>query len=217
MVDDIRTVSPEQHWEQFEKAWTTLLSYRYLGKRSPDLDTDVERETMPLRRDMRNSTGGVMAAPLCIASPEPYWLDSQCVPAPVVMSYEILDSARDVRQVDVFRDVVSLGRTMGFSRSRTVDADDHDRIIAVSCGMGVSLGDVPEGYEKVANPPVPVEDSESLPPLTTAFGAERTGEGTWTLPPLRPELSAPHAALHLGPINIVLEAEPTPCRWRAGP
>jgi len=205
MVDDIRTVSAEDHWSQFTKAWTALMTYRYLGKLSPDLDTGVERETMPLRHDMRNSTGGILAAPLCIASPEPYWLDSECVPAPVVMSYDVLDPARDVRQVVVEREVIHLGRTMGFSRSRVLDADDPGRVIAVSSGMGVSLGDVPEGYEKVDNPPLPVEDSPDLPPLHEVFGAERGDDGVWRLPPLIPELSAPHAALHLGPINIVLE------------
>jgi len=35
---------------------------------------------MPLRHDMRNATGGILAAPLCIAAPEPYWLDDAVVP-----------------------------------------------------------------------------------------------------------------------------------------
>src|SRR5688500_774957 len=112
VVQDIREVDRERHWERFAEAWSTLMSYRYLGKLSPDLVEGVERETMPLRPDMRNAAGGVMAAPLCIASPEPYWLDSECIPAPVVMSYEVLESARDVQQVDVLRDVIHLGRTM---------------------------------------------------------------------------------------------------------
>jgi acyl-coenzyme A thioesterase PaaI-like protein len=205
MVEDIRNVRPEEHWVQFEKAWTTLLTYRYLGKLNPGLDAGVERETMPLRHDMRNSTGGIMAAPLCIACPEPWWNDDQCVPAPVVMSYEILDPARDVRQVVVSRDVIHLGRNMGFSRSRIADADEPERLIAVSSGTGVSLGAVPEGYEKVENPSVPVDDSPSLPPLHVVFGATRGTDGLWRLPPLQAEMSAPHAALHLGPINIVLE------------
>jgi acyl-coenzyme A thioesterase PaaI-like protein len=205
MLEDIRQVSPEEHWKQFEKAWTTLLSYRYLGKVTPGLDADVERETMPLRHDMRNSTGGIMAAPLCIASPEPYWRDDECVPAPVVMSYEILDPARDVRRVVVSRDVIHLGRTMGFSRSRIFDIDDPARLIAVSTGTGVSLGEVPEHYEKVDNPVVEVEDSPSLPPLHQVFGAQQGSDGLWRLPQLRAELASPHAALHLGPINIVLE------------
>ena len=205
MVEDIRTISRDEYWDHFETAWTSLLTYRYLGKLTPELDANVERETMPVRHDMRNSTGGIMAAPLCIASPEPFWNDDQCVPAPVVMSYEILDPARDVRQLVVTRDVIHLGRTMGFSRSRIADAAAPDRLVAVSTGTGVSLGDVPEGYEKVDNPPVPVEDSPSLPPLHSVFGATQGSDGLWRLPPLQAEFSAPHAALHLGPINIVLE------------
>ena len=206
MVRDIRAVETEQHWAHFEQAWTALLTYRYLGKLTPILDAGVDRETMPLRHDMRNSTGGVMAAPLCIACPEPFWRDDECVPAPVVMSYEILDAARDVRQVEVVRDVIHLGRTMGFSRSRIVDADDPDRLIAVSSGTGVSLGEAPPSFGAVDNPPIPVIDSPSLPPLHQVFGANKDGDGLWRLPVLRPELSSPHAALHLGPINVVLEA-----------
>ena len=116
-VTDIRTVAQEDHWKQFERAWTTLLSYRYLGKGTPFLDKGVDREVMPLRGDMRNSTGGIMAAPLCIAAPEPWWRDDECVPAPVTMTYNVLDPAYDVRQVEVLRNVISIGRTMGFSRS----------------------------------------------------------------------------------------------------
>ena len=191
MVHDIRTTTSEDHWSEFETAWTALMTYRYLGKLSPELDAGVERETMPLRHDMRNATGGILAAPLCIASPEPHWLDSQCVPAPVVMSYEVLDPARDVRQVVIERDVIHLGRTMGYSRSRTVDADNPERVIAVSSGMGVSLGDVPDGYEKIDNPPIDVEDSPDLPRLHEVFGAERGADSLWRLPPLRAEFSAP--------------------------
>jgi hypothetical protein len=205
MVEDIRNAPPEEHWAQFETAWTALLTYRYLGKLTPGLDANVDLETMPLRHDMRNSTGGIMAAPLAIACPEPYWNDDECVPAPVVMSYEILDSAHDVRRVVMSRDVIHLGRTMGFSRSRIVDADNPNRLIAVSTGTGVSLGAVPDNYEKIDNPPIPVEDSPTMPPLHVVFGATQGADGLWRLPPLQRELSAPHAALHLGPINIVLE------------
>jgi hypothetical protein len=74
-------MSPEEHWKHFEKAWVALKSYTYLGKGTPVLDLGVDRETMPLRHDMRNSTGGITAAPLCIVAPEPYWRDDECVPA----------------------------------------------------------------------------------------------------------------------------------------
>ncbi len=206
MVDDIRTVAPEEHWKQFEKAWTTLLTYRYLGKGTRHLDLGVEKDTMPLRHDMRNSTGGIMAAPLCIAAPEPDWRDDDCVPAPVTMSYDVLDPARDVRRVEVLREVINIGRSMGFSRSRIVDAENHDRVIAISTGSGVSLGDVPGGYELIDNPVYDLEDSPDLPRLRDVFKIHRSPEGALQIDEVVPELATPHGALHLGPINIALEA-----------
>ncbi len=203
---DIRTMSPEEHWAHFARSWVALQSYTYLGKGTPFLDIGVERETMPLRHDMRNSTGGIMAAPLCIAAPEPWWRDDECVPAPVTMSYSVLDSARDVRRIEVLREVISVGRQMGFSRSRIVDADDHSRIIAVSSGSGVSLGDVPPGFELVDNPVTELEDSPHLPSLRDVFGVVAGPDGSLQIDRVTPALSSPHSALHLGPINIALEA-----------
>lgn len=205
MVDDIRNVDPDAHWDQFQDAWTALLTYRYLGKESVGVDAGVEIDTMPLRHDMRNAVGGINAAPLAIASPEPHWLDDAVVPAPVVMSYDVIDPARDVSRVHVLRDVIHLGRTMGFSRSRVVDADDHDRVIAISTGCGVSLGVVPGGFDAVDNPPLPVVDAPDLPSLSEVFGVIRQADGTWQLPLLDPTLSSPHAALHIGPINVALD------------
>lgn len=203
---DIRTLTPEEHWQHFEKAWVALQSYTYLGKGSPYLDKGVEREIMPLRHDMRNSTGGVMAAPLCIAAPEPWWRDDECVPAPVTMSYDVLDPAHDVERIEVLRDVISIGRQMGFSRSRLVDADDPARVIALSSGSGVSLGDVPPGFEPVDNPVNEVEDSPDLPALRDVFGVVEGPQGGLQIERVTPALASPHAALHLGPINIALEA-----------
>lgn len=203
---DIRTMSPAEHWEHFAKSWVALQSYTYLGKETPVMDLGVERETMPLRHDMRNSTGGVMAAPLCIASPEPLWRDDECVPAPVTMAYDILDPAYDVRRVEVQRDVISVGRQMGFSRARIVDADDHDRVIAMSSGSGVSLGDVPPGFAPVDNPVTVLDDSPDLPRLRDVFGVVDGPDGSVEIAKVTPALSSPHSALHLGPINIALEA-----------
>lgn len=199
-------MSDSDHWTQFAQSWTGLLSYRYLGKRTPVLDAGVERETMLLRHDMRNRRGGLLAAPLTIAAPEPYWRDDQVVPAPVVMSYEIIDPAINVRELEVLREVTHLGRTMGFSRSRIVDADDHGRLIAVSTGAGVSLGVAPGDFSPVDNPPIDIEDSPDLPPLHVVFGARRGDDSRWRLPPLTPHIAAPHGALHLGAISVVLEA-----------
>ncbi len=200
------TPSPSEHWANFEQSWTGLLTYRYLGKRTPVMDAGVDRETMPLRRDMRNATGGVLAAPLCIAAPEPYWLDDAVVPAPVLMSYEIVDAAHDVLEVEVLREVTHIGKTMGFSRARIVDAADHARVIAVSTGAGMSLGVAPGNFRPVDNPPIAIVDSLDLPRLHVAFGAVRGGDGLWRLPTITPQLASPHGALHLGPISIVMEA-----------
>jgi len=203
---DIRTMSPEEHWRHFEKSWVALQSYTYLGKGTPFLDVGVDRETMLLRHDMRNSTGGIMAAPLCIASPEPWWRDDECVPAPVTMSYDILDPAHDVKRIDVLRSVISIGRQMGFSRARIVDADDHDRVIALSTGSGVSLGGVPPGFEPVDNPVTELDDSPDLPALRDVFGVVPGPDGVLQIDRVTPALASPHSALHLGPINIALEA-----------
>lgn len=203
---DIRGVPPEQHWAEFSRAWTTLLSYRYLGKGTPHLDRGVEREVMVLRHDMRNRTGGIMAAPLCIAAPEPWWLDDECVPAPVTMSYAVVDAARDVRRIEVLREVIGIGRQMGFSRARIVDADDHARLIALSAGSGVSLGGVPPGFEPVDNPVVELEDSPELASLRDVFGVVSAPGGGVQIAEVTPELAAPHGALHIGPLNIALEA-----------
>lgn len=203
---DIRTLTPAEHWAHFEKSWRALKSYTYLGKGTPYLDAGVEEESMPLRNDMRNSTGGITAAPLCILSPEPYWRDDECVPAPVTMTYDILDPAHDVRRLVVERSVISLGRQMGFSRARIVDADNRDRVIAISTGSGVSLGDVPPGFYPVDNPVTELDPDAELPALRDVFGVLPGPGGTLDIGKVTPEISSPHSALHQGPINIALEA-----------
>ena len=206
MPDDIRDAAVDEYWDRFEERWTGLLSYRYLGRIDGALDRGGG-DTMRLRHDMRNPSGGIMAAPLCIASPESGGMaDDEYVPNPVIASLHVLDDARDVREIAVRREVIRIGRQMGFSRSRIVDAADPTRVIALSEGMGVSLGTPPPGFERVDNPPIDVEDSPAMPPLHVVFGARRRPDGDWELPELSDELSSPDAALHLGPIHVVLEA-----------
>jgi hypothetical protein len=206
MSGDIRDAPVGEYWDRFERRWTGLLSYRYLGRTSAALDRGGG-ETMRLRHDMRNPSGGVMAAPLCIASPESGGMaDDAYVPNPVIASLHILDDARDVDEIEVRREVIRIGRRMGFSRSQIVDAADPERVVALSEGMGVSIGEPPPGFEPVDNPPIAVEDSADLPPLHLVFGARRRPDGAWELPELSDELSSPDAALHLGPIHVVFEA-----------
>ena len=134
--------------------------------------------------------------------------DLVAVPNPVIHSCQILDDARDVQRIEVFRsEVLKEGKTMGFSRSKIVDADNHDRVIAYTEGQGVSIGTPPSGLEKMDmdDEQIVVVDSPDLPPLWEVFGASRREDGHWILPELTIELASPDAALHLGPQHIVLE------------
>src|ERR1700722_3222326 len=98
---DIRTVSQDEYWKVFEKRWTSLLSYRYIGRVDDELDADTSGVgSMALRYVMRNAVGEGMAAPLCIFSPEAGGMnDNRQVPNPVIQSVYILDDARGVQRV----------------------------------------------------------------------------------------------------------------------
>lgn len=207
---DIRQVDPSRYWEAFEEKWTSLLTYRYLGRRHASLDNGASGDFMTVRHDMRNDTGGIMAAPLCVASPEcGGFNDDVVVPNPLIGSMQILDPGHDVRELLIIPETLHTGRRLGFSRALLVDAAQPDRVIAISTGVGLSLGDAPEGYTKVDNPPIDVVDSPDLPPLHQVFGASRLSLGVWQLPILQAELASPDAALHIGPQHIVLEAAAT--------
>lgn len=208
---DIRGTTPDEYWKAFEKKWTSLLTYRYLGREWGSLDNNVaEGHFMTLRHDMRNETGGIMAAPLCVAAPEcGGFNDNIVVPNPLIASMQILDSARDVKKLMILPDNLHTGRRLGFSRALIVDANNPERVIAISTGVGLSLGDVPDGYQKIDNPPIDVVDSPDLPPLHQIFGAQRMSHGVWQLPILSAELASPDAALHIGPQHIALETAST--------
>src|SRR6185437_9357496 len=70
---DIRELKEdkEAYAAELERRWTGLLSYRYIGRRYGSMDLDADGDDfVRLRHDFRNSTGGLMVAPLAIASPE---------------------------------------------------------------------------------------------------------------------------------------------------
>lgn len=203
---DIRASRDAGYWSQFAATWTTLLTYRYLGRVNPVLDQGVERVTMPLRHDMRDSEGRVMAAPLAIAAAESGGMhDDLYIPNPVTASLDILDDALGVTRVRVLPDTIRLGRTMGFSRSLIVDDDDPARVIALSSGTAISLGSPPPGYRPVDNPPLEVADSPDMPRLHQVFNIRPLAGGEWQLPALGTGTASPDAALHLGPQHIALE------------
>lgn len=206
LVRDIRDGPPGEYWERLRQLMGPegLITYWYLGRA---FNQDLDPDTMSLRPDMRNAGGGVMAAPLAIAAPETGgWKDREAVPAPMTYSLHILDPASDVRTIRVSRETVRRGRKIGFSRSIVTDADDPGRLIAVTSGTGVTLGEAPPGFRPVDLPPE--LSREDLPPLTVVFGARRDHDG-WRLPGLSTRLASTSASLHLGPIHVVCEAAAT--------
>ncbi|EUA42438.1 hypothetical protein I553_6298 [Mycobacterium xenopi 4042] len=208
MLRDIRelTGEPEAYAAELRRRWGGLLSYRYIGRRYASMDLGPVDDTVTLRRDLRNATGGVLLAVIGIASPEGGGMsDLEAVPNPVVHSCQILDPGRDVRRIEVVSEVLKRGRRMGFSRSRIVDADRRGRVLALTAGQGISTGTPPEGLQRMAVEPIEVVDSPDLPPIWQVFGAHRRPDGHWALPELAADVASPDAALHLGPQFVVLE------------
>ena len=104
MVRDIRelTDSPEAYAEELRLRWGGLLSYRYIGRSYASMDLGPEDSTVKIRRGMRNPTGGLLLAVLCIAAPEGgHMSDLEAVPNPVIHSCQILDPGRDVRRIEI--------------------------------------------------------------------------------------------------------------------
>ena len=207
MVRDIREGPVEEYWDRLREMMGPdgLITYWYLGRA---FNQAVDPETVRLRRDMRNSTGAIMAAPLAIAAPETGgWRDREVIPAPVTYGLHILDDARDVVEIRVSRSTVRRGAKVGFSRSLITDAADSSRVIAITTGVGVTLGDAPQSFRPVDVPPQ-MPDTADLPPLHVVFGARRSSDG-WRLPALTSRHASTSASLHLGPIHVVFEAAAT--------
>src|SRR5579863_694357 len=210
---DIRELKndPDAYAAELERRWTGLLSYRYIGRNHGSMNSGPVDNTVTLRRDMRNAAGGLLVAPLSISSPEgDVGSDLVTVPNPVIHCCQILDAARDVKRIEVIdSEVLKAGARMGYSRSKIVDADNHDRVIAFTEGQGVSIGTPPEGLEKMPEDKLEIADSPDLPPLWEVFGAYRRGDGHWALPELSAEFASPDAALHIGPQHVVPETAGT--------
>jgi hypothetical protein len=209
MLRDIRELmdDPEAYAEELRRRWTGLLSYRYIGRNHGAMNTGAVDNTVTLRRDMRNATGGLLVSPISISAPEgATQSDLHAVPNPVIHSCYILDDARDVKRIEVIKsEALKEGSRMNFSRSKIVDADNPSRVIALTEGQGVSIGTPPEGLQKMPEDKLEIVDSPDLPPLWKVFGASRRPDGKWILPELSVEMASPDAALHLGPQHIVLE------------
>ncbi|HVT78981.1 MAG TPA: hypothetical protein VHD87_18210 [Acidimicrobiales bacterium] len=218
MPRDIRELhaDPEAYAAELRRRWGGLLSYRYIGRRHPSIDAGPADNTVTLRRDMRNASGGLLLAVLAIAAPEGGGLsDLDAVPNPVIHSCQLLDPGAGVTRIEVVTEVLKRGRQMSFSRSRIVDADNPARVLALTAGEGVSIGAPPEGLTRIASEPLDVVDGPELPPLWQVFGAHRRSDGHWSLPALTEELASPDAALHIGPQFVVLEHAAMPADAQA--
>lgn len=208
-LKDIRelTADKDAYAEELRRRWTGLLSYRYIGRSHGSMNTGPEDNTVTLRRDMRNSTGGLLVAPIAISAPEGGGAsDLEAVPNPVIHSAQILDPGHDVKRIEVIGEVLKRGSRMGYSRSKIVDADNPSRVLALTEGQGVSIGIPPDGLQKMPEDKMEIVDSPDLPPLWEAFGASRRAAGQWVLPVLSADKASPDAALHIGPQHVVLEA-----------
>ena len=208
MLRDIRelTDSPEAYADELRRRWGGLLSYRYIGRSYASMDLGPEDNTVTIRRDMRNTAGGLLFAVLGIAAPESgHMSDLVAVPNPVIHSCQILDAGRDVRRIEIVSEELKVGRQMGYSRAKIVDADQPGRVLALIEGQGVSIGTPPGGLERMEANPLEVVDSPDLPPLWQVFGGYRRPDGHWGLPELAVEVASPDAALHIGPQFVILE------------
>ena len=208
MLRDIRDLKdePEAYAAELRRRWGGLLSYRYIGRSYAAMDLGPADDTVTLRTDMRNSTGGLLLAVIGIASPEGgHMSDLEAVPNPVVHSCQVLDPGRDVRRIRIVSEELKRGRQMGYSRSVIVDADQPRRVLALTEGQGISIGTPPEGLQKMTANPIEVIDSPDLPPLWKVFGGQRRSDGRWALPELATEVASPDAALHIGPQFVILE------------
>ncbi len=213
MTDQLRDIrefgdDADAYRDELFRRWTGLLSYRYIGRNHASMNVGEADDTVVIRRDMRNEAGGIMVAPLAIASPEGCQTDMVAVPNPVIASVQIVDPGYDVSRVEVVDSGnVHQGRMMGYGRCKIVDADNPQRVIAFNEGQGAIIGVPPEGLDKmdVSGTELVIEDTPDLPPLWQAFGASKRPDGHWTLPALSLELASPDAALHIGPQHVVLE------------
>jgi acyl-coenzyme A thioesterase PaaI-like protein len=208
VLRDIRelTNSPEAYADELRRRWGGLLSYRYIGRSYASMDLGPEDNTVTIRRDMRNTAGGLLFAVLGIAAPESgHMSDLVAVPNPVIHSCQILDAGRDVRRIEIVSEELKVGRQMGYSRAKIVDADQPDRVLALIEGQGVSIGTPPGGLVRMDANPLEVVDSPDLPPLWQVFGGYRRPDGHWGLPELAVEVASPDAALHIGPQFVILE------------
>ncbi|MGB8403154.1 MAG: hypothetical protein WCE30_03645 [Mycobacterium sp.] len=207
MLLDIRDLTDrrDEYAAELRRRWGGLLSYRYIGRQYDSMDPRDVGNTVKLRHDMRNPSGGLLFAVLGISAPESgHMSDLEAVPNPVIHSCQIIDPGHDVARIEIISEELKRGRQMGYSRARIVDADRPERTLALIEGQGVAIGVPPEGLEKMEVDNIEVADSPDLPPLWQVFGGSKR-DNRWVLPELTEDVASPDAALHVGPQFVILE------------
>ncbi|MGE2734227.1 hypothetical protein [Mycolicibacterium vaccae] len=208
MLLDIRDLAsdPAAYAAELQRRWGGLLSYRYIGRNHASMNVGPVDDTVSVRHDMRDATGAILLGVYGIASPEGGLIsDLEAVPNPVVHSCQIIDHGGDVSRFEVRTEDLKRGQRMSYSRSLIVDADNPDRVLAMTEGQGVTIGVPPDGLQKMEVEPIEVVDSPDLPPLWQVFGGRQVDDLTWVLPELSTELASPDAALHVGPQFVMTE------------
>ncbi|MED5812096.1 hypothetical protein VST63_06945 [Mycolicibacterium sp. 050232] len=208
MIRDIRelTDDPAAYAGELQRRWGGLLSYRYIGRNHGSMNVGPADDTVAVRSDMRDDAGAILLCVFGIASPEGGLVsDLEAVPNPVVHSCQVLDTGVGVTRFEVRTEGLKRGRSMAYSRSLIVDADNPTRVLAITEGQGVTIGVPPQGLQKMEVEPIEVIDSPGLPPLWQVFGGNRVDADTWVLPELSAEVASPDAALHVGPQFVMTE------------
>lgn len=209
MIRDIRdlTSDPAAYAAELQRRWGGLLSYRYIGRHHASMNIGPVDDTVTVRNDMRDATGAILLSVFGIAAPEGGLVsDLEAVPNPVVHSCQMLDAGIGVTRFEVRSEDLKRGQRMSYSRSMIVDADNPDRVLALTEGQGVTIGVPPDGLQKMEVERLEVADSPDLPPLWQVFGGSQMDARTWTLPELTAEVASPDAALHVGPQFVMTEA-----------
>lgn len=204
---DLREAGQDEFWDRLHVAMGKdgLLTYRYLGRVTEDMH-GVPRGYMKIRGDMRDAHGGIRVGALAIATAETGFTDFDAVPAPISAGLTIVDPGIDVTRVAMRREVLKLGRTVGFSRTVVTDWDDECRVIALTRGIGIKLGEAPAAGGEPFPLPDDISERTDLPPLISVFGGWKGEDGHWRLPALSAQNRSTSGSLHLGPIHLVFDA-----------
>ena len=173
---DIRelTGDPEAYRAELQRRWAGLLSYRYIGRHHSSMNLGPEDNTVRIRRDMRNDGGWDHggAARHLVARGLPGRPGGGAQPGDRLRAGPRRRGGRGGDR-GARLGPPAPGRTMGYGRCRIVDAAGPDRVLAFIDGQGASIGEPPEGLERmdVSEAELVIEDSPDLPPLWQVFGA----------------------------------------------